>query len=162
MLPWLNPTVWLVALAILLGAYGTGRWQQWRSDEKTQVSATLKATQDARDTESKWQASIAEQQEAHHEEIARVSAARDAALRSLRNRPASVPEAARPTAACGTGATLYRDDAELLVREAARADELRAALGSCQAWIETVTSPSPARPLPDEARHNEARPPRSN
>lgn len=137
----LSPALWLVALAMLAGAYGMGRWGQFQSDSKAQVAATLKATQEARETEAKWQTNLEAQQELNHEELAKVAAARDAALLSLRNRPASVPTAARSTAACGTGATLYRDDSEFLVREASRADELRAALGNCQAWIETVTHP---------------------
>lgn len=141
MLALLNPYVWIAALAMMLGAYGTGRWQQFQSDSKAQVAATLKATQEARQVEANWQTNLEAQQELNHEELAKVAAARDAALLSLRNRPASVPAAARSTAVCGTGATLYRDDSELLVREAARADELRAALGNCQAWIDTVTHP---------------------
>ena len=51
------------------------------------------------------------------------------AISQLRKRP-SRPEQTG-TGSCGTGATLYADDAEFLVREAARADTIRAGLKAC-------------------------------
>lgn len=83
-------------------------------------------------------------------EKTRLAAELQRALDSLRNRPqrpatagGAVPESAADPVAC-TGAELFRPDAEFLVREAARADQLRAALGQCQAAYDaavTLTAP---------------------
>lgn len=74
----------------------------------------------------------------------RIAARLDSALNSLQNRPA------RPAASAGkvpatatackgaTGADLYRDDAALALREAARADKLRAALAQCYAQYDAA------------------------
>lgn len=78
-------------------------------------------------------------------EIRDVNARLSAALVELRNRPArpapgadQVPGAGA-TPPGGTGASLFREDAEFLVREAARADEIRAALKQCTALYDEVT-----------------------
>jgi hypothetical protein len=58
----------------------------------------------------------------------------DESLKRLRNRPerpASDMPKAPGTGGNGTGAELYREDAEFLAREAARADKLRARLNQC-------------------------------
>ena len=79
-------------------------------------------------------------------ETDRIAADRDRLLASLRERPerpaggADMPDGAAAgsePAAC-TGAELYRDDAAFLVRLAAEADELRAAVGHCQAAYDAV------------------------
>ena len=53
------------------------------------------------------------------------------ALVELRNRPSRPKSEATNAATCGTGATLYAEDAEFLIREAARADQIRSALQAC-------------------------------
>ena len=82
----------------------------------------------------------------HRREINRIAADRDRLLDSLRERPerpsggADLPDraaAGSEPAAC-TGAELYRDDAAFLVRLAADADQLRAAVGHCQAAYDAV------------------------
>jgi hypothetical protein len=71
------------------------------------------------------------------DEKAAIAAQRDAAVASLRNRPERrivvAGPAAAPPANCqgSTGAELSRPDAEFLVGEATRADNLRAALVAC-------------------------------
>jgi hypothetical protein len=61
------------------------------------------------------------------------------AVSELRNRP-SRPAAEVPnTTACGTGRTLYAQDAEFLIRESARADKIREALDACYAQYDLVT-----------------------
>lgn len=68
-----------------------------------------------------------------------ISLQRDAALERLRNRPADrLPEPARAACAGSTGAELSRPDAGFLVRLAAEADDLRADLKACRAWIDAV------------------------
>jgi hypothetical protein len=135
----LDPRVWLVALALLAGAYGTGRWQQWRSDEKAQVAVILKATQAARDREAAWQSDAQTITEVHDEELRRIAAQHDRDLAGLRNRAARLPEAARASCAGATGAELSSRDAADLVGLATRADAVRADLEACRAWVKAVT-----------------------
>lgn len=66
-----------------------------------------------------------------NEQIQAINAKLADALISLRNRP-SRPQVETPNVAtCGTGATLYAEDGEFLIREAARADQIRSALEAC-------------------------------
>lgn len=53
------------------------------------------------------------------------------ALVELRNRPSRPQSEASSVTACGTGLSLYAEDAEFLIREAARADQIRAGLQAC-------------------------------
>lgn len=132
MIGWLNPTTWLVALALLAGAYGTGRWQQWRADQRESVAAQLEAEKKARQDEQALRNDMEVLKDARDQELRAVAAQRDAALRELRNRPDRLPPAAAPSCAGTTGAELSRPDAEFLAGFAARADELRVELGKCQ------------------------------
>ena len=79
-------------------------------------------------------------QEAHQAQADRIESEKNAQIRTINNQLAdaisqlrSRPSRAQTsnTGACGTGATLYADDAEFLVREAARADTIRAGLKAC-------------------------------
>lgn len=76
-----------------------------------------------------------ERQETYESRLRTVSAQRDAARASMRDRPEHpVSGSCGPAeAAAGTaGSVVYRADAEVLIGIAARADELRAALERCQ------------------------------
>jgi len=53
------------------------------------------------------------------------------ALVELRNRTSRSKIEASSNAACGTGLSLYAEDAEFLIREAARADQIRTGLQAC-------------------------------
>ena len=79
-------------------------------------------------------------QEAHQAQADRIESEKNAQIRSINNQLVdaisqlrSRPSRAQATGngACGTGTTLYADDAELLIREAARADTIRAGLKAC-------------------------------
>lgn len=64
----------------------------------------------------------------------------NAALDSLRNRPADrLPESSRAACDGATGAELSRPDSRFLVGEAARADRVSADLRACQAYVAKVT-----------------------
>lgn len=65
------------------------------------------------------------------------------ALERLRERPERLAEPARAACEGATGAELSGPDAGFLEREAARADELRSALGECYGWIDQVTKVKP-------------------
>lgn len=120
------------------------KWDQQRiADAAATVQVNLQAR--AREQALQFAADKIRQEKTH--EIRHLSAARDAALRELRNRderpavggnaPAANPAGAGPAASC-TGAQLYRPDAEFLVWEAARADEVRAHLSECRAAYESA------------------------
>jgi len=138
----LNPGVWLVALALMAGAYGTGRWQQWRADDQAAQAARLKATEAAREKEANWQIDVEALNDVHQTELQRIAADRDRAVRELRNRPAARMPATATCSADGAGATgaqLSGPDAEAFAGLAADADRTAADLRACQAWIATVT-----------------------
>lgn len=64
------------------------------------------------------------------------------ALDGLRDRPeraAGVSEAPRADCAGGSGAELSRSDADFLVRETSRADDIRSGLVACYAAIDAIT-----------------------
>lgn len=84
---------------------------------------------------------IANSQGKKDAEIARIAAERDAAIDELRNRPTkrADPAETRPTDVGATGADLSMPDASFLVREAARADGLRARLAQCQRDFDALT-----------------------
>ena len=60
-------------------------------------------------------------------------------LERLRKRADRIPEAARANCAGSAGSELSGEDASFLVREAARADELRAALKACYEYADAVS-----------------------
>jgi hypothetical protein len=133
MLALLNPTVWLVALALMLSSYAGGRWQQYQSDRKDQVAAVLKETVKARETEQNLHDDYGVLNDLKDQEIRRIAAARDAAVAGLRNRPERLPDTAKAACNGATGAELSRPDGEFLTRLAADADELRSEYAACQA-----------------------------
>lgn len=80
----------------------------------------LVITRTERATEA-LEASTREEIKARDEKINRISAMRDAAIRSLHNRPSRDDPDSKTGRTC-TGSELSREDAEFLTREAARAN----------------------------------------
>jgi hypothetical protein len=116
---------------------------KWNQQRIADAAANVQAAIQARAREQALQSTADKIRQEKTREIRHLSAARDAALRELRNRderPAGNVQLAAndqaagtgPAASC-TGAQLYRSDAEFLVWEAARADEVRVHLGECRA-----------------------------
>ena len=60
------------------------------------------------------------------------------ALSQLRQRPARPKVETPDIAACGDGRSLYAEDAEFLIREAARADTIRAGLEACYKQYDAI------------------------
>jgi hypothetical protein len=58
------------------------------------------------------------------------------AISELRKRPGRTAETT--AGACGTGATLFAEDAEFLIREAARADKIRVGLDTCYQQYDAI------------------------
>lgn len=116
------------------------KWDQRRIAD---AAANVQAAIQARAREQALQSTADKIRQEKTREIRTLLAARDAALRELRDRderPAAGGHSAAndqaagtgPAASC-TGAELWRSDAAFLVWEAARADEVRAHLGECRA-----------------------------
>jgi hypothetical protein len=128
-------------LALSVAASG---WLYWRLDAAQDelkevkagiVAAALAYSEAARQIEQKHAQRVQGITDAKDRTLRRVRDGLLADLDGLRNRPDRVPDAGTaPRSACtgATGADLFRPDADFLVREAARADELRAELAACQ------------------------------
>lgn len=141
----LNPYVWLAAVVAMLGAYGTGRWQQHQSDEKEKTALVLRYTEAARAQEARWQENVKGINDANQSELQRIAAQRDRALAGLRNRPVNrMPSTAKctPDGTGATGAQLSGPDAEFLTRLAESADRTASDLRACQAFVKEVTAAS--------------------
>lgn len=108
-----------------------------------QAVALQKADAEYRAKEQAWQDSANQTTKAKDEAIQNIHARLDDALGELRNRPSRPASGAVPAASCdgkgATGAGIYAEDAGFLVRESARADQLRAALGACYSQYDTLT-----------------------
>jgi hypothetical protein len=134
------------ALLVITVIFSAG-WtiQGWRKDQEIAKIQTQHAKERAdaevamRKREQDLSASAAQARKVKDEEIANVRAKLDSALVQLRDRKQRPSgSSVSQTTAAGSpvqdadGTKLYREDAEFLIREAARADELRAALQQCQ------------------------------
>lgn len=101
----------------------------------------IEATNKARTQEQMWQEVVNGTVKNYDAKVKRIRGDLDAALAELRARPKradDVPTTPGIKCSCGTGASLCAEDAEFLTREAARADEARAALGACYEVIDGV------------------------
>ena len=131
-------THYLIAGALAAGL-AVGGYTGWTFNQARHDAAMVRAQQQAKQTEDQHNAQLAKQNQAHANAVRDVNLKLSAALERLRKRPERRPEPARAACEGGTGAELSGPDAGFLEREAARADELRAALGACYQWIDQVT-----------------------
>lgn len=146
MLP-LGNRIALAALILALacfGAYKRGLHHgeakvqaKWDSERTAIMQAAQQAIQERIAAEEQLRRQADEQQKTYQQKITRLTADRDALLRSVRERPSrdsggDVPgtAAAGDRAGC-TGGELYREDAGFLVGEAERADRLAEQLSAC-------------------------------
>lgn len=147
-MPWLVNRYVVGFLAVVgllvmthLAAYRDGKdvvQTAWDRERGAQAVLLAAAEKRAREAERKLQESADVFQKDKRDEIARIDTQYRAIIDGLRQRPerpavSEVPHAARlAESACQcTGARLYREDAEFLAREAARADAIRAELDAC-------------------------------
>jgi hypothetical protein len=112
---------------------------QWDQERLATQAAQAEEQMKAKQRETALKALMAKQRKEHQYESDRLSILYQSALSRLSDRPdrpdsGSVSEDSRvgavPADGC-TGAELFRPDAEFLVREAQRADQLRTALQAC-------------------------------
>ena len=111
-----------------------------RAEQRAQAAASALAKEQA------WQAAADKLKESNDAEIRSINTRLAAALVELRSRPPRPdPASAAPSRAdeapkgC-TGASLYAQDAQFLIREAARADEIRSAYVQCAAQYEVIAN----------------------
>ena len=128
-------TTWLklgsiVAVCALMWYMGysfeASRFERYKAQQITQIQKIEHEQQAAADQ-------IRKQKDAKIEAINNQLAN---AISELRKRPSRPAEAV--PGSCGTGATLYAEDGEFLVREAARADKIRAGLDACYKQYDAI------------------------
>lgn len=121
--------------------------QAWDKEKTQQYAAYAEAQESARQKEQEMQASADKLRKEKDAEIRNINARATALANSVRERPSRPsPETSTmpstTSAGCAptscTGAGLSREDAQFLAGEAARADELRAALKQCHAQYDTL------------------------
>jgi hypothetical protein len=124
------PQLIIATVAFVVGWQVNG----WRLDstyQKERADALLQAKIE----QDRLQKKAEEADRAKNEQIRVVNNRLSVALGELRERSSRLPNA--PESCQGTsGRELSREDAEFLVREAARADQLRAALNACYLLME--------------------------
>lgn len=160
----LIPTWPIVAAGIVfsfgLGAYADHKVMQGRIDKTTIAHAEelrvrevqrVKDEVAAREEERRLAARAGEIEQEKENAIASIRAAHADELNRVQNRPARKPAAPSgmpaPGSACqgSTGAELSREDGGFLAGEAARANELRAALSACYQVYDSAAAPPAAK-----------------
>lgn len=139
----MNPYIILGAVLAIACAFGGGMATNGYMRDAKENRELVEAQAAAIAIKEAWDKDIATQRQKAQDEKAVIAADRDAALERLRNRPPRLSEASRAACKGSTGGELSGLDSGFLIREAARADELRTALKECQAWVDTVTGHQP-------------------
>ena len=125
--------------------------QAWNAERLATAQAQANAEQLSRATERALQDQADQTRRTKDARIAKISADLDGALATIRlfhatPRPrggeTAAPAGAEPVC---TGTGLFTEDAEFLVREAARADRLAAAYGECRAFYDAARETSLTR-----------------
>ena len=125
-------------------------WLQTAFEKITATVKVMQAQTEATDrqyriTENTWRVNTASIKKERDDEYKAIAAERDAALAELRKRPRRPAPGTTESPANGqdqpgaTGAQLFREDAEFLVREAADADTTRTALKACYRQYDMIT-----------------------
>jgi len=118
--------------------------QQWDKEKAEQYAAYAKGQEEARQREQALQADADKLRREKDAEVRNINARAAALANSLRERQArpadadSVSSATSVGSGACTGKNLYREDGEFLVRIAAEADELRAALQQCYKQYQAI------------------------
>lgn len=144
------PQVKLAILAAaIIGAAGAGWWIRGTIADAdiANINADIatqreQAVTSAREIERKQQEAANETLRKQNQALGTIATGLRRELARLQSRPSrpadSVPKAPGTTCQGATGAELSRDDAEFLVREASRADEIRAGLIGCYEVIDII------------------------
>jgi len=115
----------LVAVTLFCGGFVNGCSYQQSKAEKT-----------IRDKEHQYQADADEIRKAKDDQIKTINTQLVDAVSELRKRSSRSAEASNGKGC--NGSSLYAEDAEFLIREAARADEIRIGLEACYKQYESI------------------------
>ena len=115
----------LVAVTLFCGGFVNGCSYQQSKAEKT-----------IRDKEHQYQSDADKIRNDKDAQIKAINNQLVNAISELRSRPSRTAET--PNGKGCNGASLYAEDSEFLVREAARADEIRVALQSCYKQYDSI------------------------
>lgn len=127
------------AASIVIAMFATGwtvnGWRLGKQIEEIKAEQAQKEAAALVEVRKKEAALVAQAEQIRKKKDAEITAINNrlnSALVELRQRPArNTASANPPSCPAGTGATLFREDAEFLIGEAARADKLRQALIEC-------------------------------
>lgn len=119
------PKLIIATLVFALGWQVNG-WRLESAYQKERATALLQAKVKQDQLQKQSEAT----ERAKNEQIRAVNNRLTAALSELRNRPDRMPNTPQDCKGA-SGSELSKQDAEFLIREAARADQLRAALNAC-------------------------------
>jgi len=131
----------LVLTAYEVGSYRSRMAERAAWEHKTAVKE-LAAVEEALVIERKRQKGVNDALQKQADDLATINNGLRADIERLRKRPrrpSTLP--ASPAANCegATGAQLFREDAEFLIGEAARADKCRAALTGCYSAYDAIS-----------------------
>lgn len=129
----------IAAVLVALGlAWGHGYYKRGQIDDLEAQAQAKASLERARKTEQLWQDTFNDNARHLVNELNQTAVDRDSAVARLRDerKARRVPQGSGDACQGSTGAELSSSDAEFLVREAARADEQRAALMSCYSALE--------------------------
>ena len=155
----MNPYFILGTVIAVVGAYATGHWQgdsagqakvhqAWDKERAAQMAQHAKDQELARQKEQELQSGADKLRQEKDHEVRNLNAKLLGITNGLRDRPdrpATNQGGVSETTSSGSaakgcdGSELYRSHAEFLIREAARAEELRASLRQCIAQYESLT-----------------------
>ena len=128
-------TTWLklgagLALAIFMWysgySYEASRFERYKAEQAAQTQIK----------ERDYQAKADQIEKEKNAQIRNINNQLVDAISELRKRPGRTTETS--AGSCGTGATLFAEDAIFLRREAARADEIRAGLQACYQQYDAI------------------------
>lgn len=139
----LDPRAWLAIALALLAAYGSGRYQQWKSDEKSHAAAMAIAAEHTRELERNAEKANRNISDALSEANRAAAANGKLAADRLRALSAARSEAAAACSRLDAPAASVVPDrtSEALIRLAERADDTARQLESCQRYIREVVKP---------------------
>ena len=115
----------VTAIVLFCSGFVSGCQHQQSSQEKV-----------IRDKEHQYQADADQIRKEKDAQINAINNQLVDAVSELRKRPSRTAETS--AGSCGTGTTLFAEDAEFLIREAARADQIRAGLDACYKQYDSI------------------------
>lgn len=124
----------IILIALVLVGVGFGGYKIGHNEL---VAYKAKEIENAKKIEEVNQNKVDEIKKAKDEQIANINSQLIDAISQLRQRTSRLDKVSN-NGQNGTGATLFAEDAEFLVREAARADKIRTALDSCYKQYDQV------------------------